>query len=77
VRLHGSATFVSLARLRETLDRIPHGRAVHLDLHRLSGIDHTAAETVREWLARRRTAGQPVDIAGPAPMLRRLAAAGH
>jgi len=77
VRLQGSATFVSLSRLRETLDRIPQGRAVHLDLHRLTGIDHTAAEAMREWLARRRTAGQPVDIAAPPPMLRRLAAAGH
>jgi len=50
VRLQGSATFVSLTRLTERLERIPHGPVVHLDVHRLDGVDHTSAEMIREWV---------------------------
>ncbi|MET0364370.1 MAG: SulP family inorganic anion transporter, partial [Sphingobium sp.] len=75
VALHGSATFVSLTRLTAVLERIPNERAVHLDLHKLKGIDHTSAEMVKEWLAKRNGAGRPVQLSGPGPMLSRLAAA--
>jgi MFS superfamily sulfate permease-like transporter len=75
VALHGSATFVSLSRLTDVLERVPAGRTVHLDLHKLTGIDHTSAERVREWAALRNGAGTPVQFSGPAPLVNRLAAA--
>jgi MFS superfamily sulfate permease-like transporter len=77
VRLEGSATFISLTRLTHVLERIPNGRAVHLDLHRLRGIDHTSAEMVREWVARRLGGGQKVTFAGSDHMIARLAHSGH
>jgi MFS superfamily sulfate permease-like transporter len=75
VRLEGSATFVSLTRLTHILERIPHAHAVHLDLHRLRGIDHTSTEMMREWLARRHGAGRPVVLAGSDHLIARLAPA--
>jgi MFS superfamily sulfate permease-like transporter len=77
VRLKGSATFISLSRLTDVLERIPATRAVHLDLHKLRGIDHTTSEMVREWLARRRLTGQAVDLAGPSGVVDRLVTAVH
>ena len=75
VTLEGSATFVSLTRLTQILERIPGGLGVRLDLHRLHGIDHTSAEMMREWVARRNGAGQPVELAGSDYMIARLAPA--
>ena len=72
LRPEGAATFVSLTRLTEMLERIPLSRPVHLDLHR---VKHTTAEMVREWLARRRSAGGEVRLAGEKPMVDRLYAA--
>ncbi|MGE4432358.1 MAG: SulP family inorganic anion transporter [Sphingobium sp.] len=72
LRLEGSATFVSLTRLTERLESIPTGKTVHLDLHKVKGIDHTTAEMVREWLARHRLGGGQVDLAGDKPMVDRL-----
>jgi MFS superfamily sulfate permease-like transporter len=77
LKLEGSATFVSLTRLTQILERIPHGRAVHLDLHHLRGIDHTSAEMVREWIARRLGGGQKVELSGAQHMTARLAPAAH
>jgi MFS superfamily sulfate permease-like transporter len=76
LRLEGSATFVSLTRLTAVLERIPSGQAVHLDLHRLRGIDHTSAEMMREWVARRHGSGQPVQLSGSDDMIARLAFSG-
>ena len=75
VRLEGSATFVSLTRLTHILERIPSAHAVHLDLHGLHGIDHTSAEMMREWVARRNGAGQSVALAGSDHLIARLAPA--
>lgn len=75
VALHGSATFVSLTRLTTVLERIPNERPVHIDLHRLTGIDHTSAEMVREWLARRNGAGKPAQLSGPDAVVSRFALA--
>jgi MFS superfamily sulfate permease-like transporter len=77
VRLHGAATFVSLTRLTDALERVPHGRDVELDLHTMRGIDHTTAEMVREWLARRRKAGQGISLTGPDALVARLAPSAH
>jgi len=77
LRLQGSATFVSLTRLTARLERIPTERTVHLDLQHLQGIDHTAAETVREWVARRHGGGRPVILTGPDMLIARLAPQPH
>lgn len=77
IALNGSATFVSLTGLTEKLERIPHGREVHLDLHGLKGIDHTSAEMVKEWVSRRLGGGQKVVLTGPQTMISRLVVAGH
>ena len=77
LRLEGSATFVSLTRLTGILESIPAGRAVHLDMHKVRGIDHTTAEMVREWLARRRASGQAVNLAGPEGLVGRFHATAH
>lgn len=64
VRLHGAATFLGLVRLNSTLDAIPDHHHVRLDLNAVHGIDHTTAQTLREWLARRRSRGARVELAG-------------
>lgn len=69
----GAATFVGLSRLTNALERAPHDRLVKLDLHRVKGIDHTTAEMIREWLARRRSAGHAVDLVGSERILARFA----
>ena len=77
LRLEGAATFVSLTRLTEKLESIPASRPVHLDLHKVKGIDHTTMEMVREWLARKRSAGGEVNLAGDKPLVDRLHATAH
>ncbi len=77
LRLEGAATFVSLTRLTEKLESIPAHRPVHLDLHKVKGIDHTTMEMVREWLARRRSVGGEVNLAGDKPLVDQLHAAAH
>jgi MFS superfamily sulfate permease-like transporter len=72
--LHGSATFFTLPKLTQALDSIPHGKAVTVDVGRLSAIDHTSAEMLNDWLQRRRAAGAPVALAGEPGRLRGLAA---
>ncbi len=72
--LEGAATFIGLSRLTNVLERVPHGRAVRLDLRRVKGIDHTTAELIREWLARRRGAGHSVDVVGSERIVARFAA---
>lgn len=64
ITLDGTATFVTLPRLSETLDRVPAGTAVHIDATRLDAVDHTSAEMLRDWFQRRRAAGHPVTISG-------------
>lgn len=77
VALNGSATFVSLTRLTAILERIPTGRNIKIDVHRLRGVDHTTAELFREWVARRVATGQKVIMAGPQPMVDQLLPVAH
>ncbi|PEQ13858.1 SulP family inorganic anion transporter [Novosphingobium sp. PC22D] len=72
VRLDGAATFVGLPRLNKVLESQPADRPVHLDLGAVSAIDHTTAETLSEWINRRRKSGQSDRISGPANVLRPL-----
>ncbi len=70
VELKGAATFLRLTKLNAVLEDLPADRRVHLDLGRVKAIDHTTAETLREWLARRRQQGNAVTVSGPEPILR-------
>ncbi|MFA6122576.1 MAG: SulP family inorganic anion transporter [Sphingomonas sp.] len=62
--LAGSATFVTLPKLSDTLDALPMDGPTRLDVSRLTKVDHTCAELLKEWLARRRAAGHPVELTG-------------
>ncbi|RUN75778.1 SulP family inorganic anion transporter [Sphingomonas sp. TF3] len=62
--LAGSATFVTLPKLSDTLDALPMDGPTCLDVSRLTKVDHTCAELMKEWLARRRAAGHPVELTG-------------
>lgn len=75
VTLKGTATFLSLTRLNSVLESLPHDRSVRLDLGALKGMDHTTAQTLGEWLARRRKGGGKVEVSGPDDIVRPLAAA--
>lgn len=74
--LEGSATFLSLTRLTAVLEALPAGRSVRLDLDGLKGMDHTTAETLGDWLARRKRSGSSVEVLGPEDLMRPIAAAG-
>lgn len=64
ITLDGTATFVTLPKLTDTLDRVPAGTPVRLDVSRLDAVDHTSAEMLRDWFQRRRAAGTPVELTG-------------
>lgn len=64
ITLDGTATFVTLPKLTSTLDRVPAGARVRLDVTRLDAVDHTSAELLRDWFQRRRAAGFPVELTG-------------
>ncbi|WCM27631.1 SulP family inorganic anion transporter [Sphingomonas sp. QA11] len=74
VQLSGSATFVTLPKLSDALEGLPSGEKVRLDVSKLSTIDHTCAELLKDWLVRRRAAGHPVDVVGASPKFAGLAA---
>jgi len=64
IALDGAATFVSLPKLSDALDRVPAGKPVRLDVSRLAAVDHTSAEMLRDWFQRRRAGGAPVELLG-------------
>ncbi|WP_395331156.1 SulP family inorganic anion transporter [Novosphingobium sp. BL-8H] len=72
LELGGGATFLGLTRLNNVLEKMPHHKPVHLDLHQVKVMDHTTAETIREWLGRRRQSGQADTVTGPEDILRPL-----
>jgi MFS superfamily sulfate permease-like transporter len=69
VELTGAATFLGLTKLNAVLEKQPADRAVHLDLDRVKAMDHTTAETLSEWISRRRHIGQKDRVTGPASVL--------
>uniref|UniRef100_UPI0035CC28A7 SulP family inorganic anion transporter n=1 Tax=uncultured Sphingomonas sp. TaxID=158754 RepID=UPI0035CC28A7 len=64
VSLTGAATFLTLPKLSGALDAVPHGAPMRLDVTELSSADHTCAELLKDWLARRRAAGGEVELYG-------------
>jgi ABC-type transporter Mla MlaB component len=64
ITLDGAATFVSLPKLSETLERVPAGTNVRIDASRLDAVDHTTSEMLRDWLTRRRATGATVEVTG-------------
>ncbi len=73
VRLDGAATFLGLPKLNRVLDALPDGKAMTLELLRVPAIDHSAAETLRQWLQRVRQRGGSVELVGNSRHLKRLA----
>ncbi|MFA5966091.1 MAG: SulP family inorganic anion transporter [Sphingomonas sp.] len=73
VRLDGAATFLGLPKLNRVLDAVPDGTALTLELLHVPAIDHSAAETLRQWLQRVRQRGGSVELVGSGRHLRRLA----
>lgn len=72
LELEGAATFLGLTRLTSALEQVPPRKAVHVDLERVHAMDHTTAEMLTEWLARRRLRGDEVRVTGPDAILRPL-----
>lgn len=73
IRLEGAATFVTLPRLTAALEAAPAGAPVRVDATRLVTVDHTAAELLSDWFARRRASGSPVGLEGASPRVAALA----
>ncbi|MCJ2187165.1 SulP family inorganic anion transporter [Novosphingobium beihaiensis] len=72
LEIHGAATFVGLTKLNAALERQPTGRPVHLDLGKVKAMDHTTAETLSEWIQRRRQSGHKDRVTGDPSVLRPL-----
>ncbi|MFB9835562.1 SulP family inorganic anion transporter [Actinoallomurus acaciae] len=51
IRLTGNATFLRLPRVLDTLEAIPHGRPVELDLSGLRHLDHACRTALLSWAA--------------------------
>jgi MFS superfamily sulfate permease-like transporter len=51
IMLTGNATFLRLPRVLDTLEAIPHGRPVELDLSRLRHLDHACRTALLAWAA--------------------------
>jgi MFS superfamily sulfate permease-like transporter len=63
IRLVGNATFLRLPRVLDTLEAIPHGRPVDLDLSGLRHLDHACRTALVAWAAQHRTGhGIPVRV---------------
>ncbi|MEU8918756.1 SulP family inorganic anion transporter [Streptomyces nigrescens] len=55
VTITGSATFLRLPRMLETLEALPHDRPVELDLSELRHLDHACRITLENWAQQRGT----------------------
>lgn len=73
IMLSGAATFVTLPRLTAALDAAPAGAPVRMDAGGLRVVDHTAAELLGDWFARRKAAGMPVILDRASPRVAALA----
>ncbi|MGW9431652.1 SulP family inorganic anion transporter, partial [Streptomyces decoyicus] len=55
VTISGSATFLRLPRMLETLEALPKDRQVELDLSELRHLDHACRMTLESWAEQRGT----------------------
>jgi MFS superfamily sulfate permease-like transporter len=62
VTLAGSATMLQFPPLANALDAVPTGGRVTIRMRSLWYVDHTCAEYICDWIARRRAAGDHVEI---------------
>jgi MFS superfamily sulfate permease-like transporter len=76
LELDGAATFVGLTKLNKALEGQPSDRPIHLDMSKVSAMDHTTAETLSEWINRRRKSGFQDRITGDPALLKPLPVAG-
>jgi len=74
IRLDGAATFLTLPKLLKALEAIPGNRKVRLDFRKVPAIDHSSAEMLGEWIQRRRSGGNQVNVDADADQLRKIAA---
>jgi ABC-type transporter Mla MlaB component len=51
IKLSGNATFLRLPKMLDTLEAIPHGRPVELDLTGLRHLDHACRTELLAWAA--------------------------
>jgi len=61
VEVSGAATFVNLPRLAQHLDDVPEGRRVRIRFKDVVCLDHTCAELIKEWVARKQKRGIQVE----------------
>jgi MFS superfamily sulfate permease-like transporter len=62
LELNGAATFVRLPKLAATLEDVPPGSKLHIDVSRLTYLDHACAELLANWTKQHRTTGGDVTI---------------
>ncbi len=61
VEVSGAATCVNLPKLAKQLDEVPEGRDVRIRFKDVVCLDHTCAEMISEWVARRKRRGSKVE----------------
>ncbi|MBM3463758.1 MAG: SulP family inorganic anion transporter [Armatimonadetes bacterium] len=57
LRLQGTASFVTIPRLAEALDRVPDGAELHVHFERLDYVDHACLELLADWELRQERLG--------------------
>ncbi|WP_437228492.1 SulP family inorganic anion transporter [Planctomicrobium sp. SH661] len=60
VRLEGAATFLKLPKLAATLEKLPPGRTIELNVSRLHYIDQACLESLRSWAGQYEAGGGDV-----------------
>jgi len=70
--LDGAATFVTLPKLNRALDAMPEDRPLRIEMQKVRTVDHTVAEMLIDWLARKRERGMCIELAGSERTLAKL-----
>lgn len=61
VEVSGAATCVNLPKLAKELDEVPDGRPIRIRFRDVVCLDHTCAEMISEWVARRTRRGASIE----------------
>ncbi len=62
LELNGAATFVRLPKIAAALEDVPPGAVLHIDMSKLTYLDHACAELIGNWAKQHRTTGGDVVI---------------